>query len=205
MATYKVRIIKSGLIEAVNKADAIKNAITNLTDVEPTIEILDGNSLMADKLREQIDIPLIELVTNPEFITAAYKCLGSDSPDVIGLVDMPQAVECKAKILNLFKSQGYLSPEEHRKKVERVSKEITTDLLENHKAKMTESKKQFKSQIEGLTVIGDEEIRKRLDEWFMVDTAAMAHGTDKPDIVDAVKDFIKAQLQDCQRQLGGME
>ncbi len=54
------------------------------------------------KLREKIDIPLLRLVTDPNFITAAFKCLGSDSPDIVGLVDMPQADEFKDKILALF-------------------------------------------------------------------------------------------------------
>ena len=105
---------------------------------------------MADKLKEQLNIPLIELVTNPEFITTAYKCLGSDSPDVIGLVDMPQAVECKAKLLNLFKSQ-----------------------------------------VKGLTVIGDEEIEVAYAD-------GLEHGAPFTKIA-------KAQLQADQRQLGGME
>ena len=144
---------------------------------------------MADKLGEQIAER-----------TKTYKNEGcwidKEALEQVFICPNTDCLECFIQhgVVNLFKSQGYLSPEEHRKKVERVSKEITTDLLENHKAKMTESKKQFKSQVEGLTVIGDDE----LSVYKLYGTEGFA-GYD-------VGGLLKAQLlADRDKLLGGME
>ena len=44
---------------------------------------------MNDK-RDKVELILINLVTDPNFIQAAWACLWSDSPDIVGLFGMPQ-------------------------------------------------------------------------------------------------------------------
>ena len=113
---------------------------------------------MADKLREQIR----ELLS--------ITCLTGDEPEI------------EDQIINLFKSQGYLSPEEAEEK-------YTDGKRDGYSFGRADAEQEFKSQVEGLTVIGDEEITKH----------------ELPDGDYDITGLLDAQLQDCQRQLGGME
>ena len=45
------------------------------------------------------------------------------------------------------------------------------------------------------TVINSKEIERCLDKWNDINNAAMAYGTDSPDIKDMVADFLQAQAE----------
>ncbi len=81
------------------------------------------------------------------------------------------------QILNLFKSQGYLSPEEAEEK-------YTDGKRDGYSFGRADAEQQFKSQVEGLTVI---------------------KATEEKPWSSACLRAANEQLQDCQRQLGGMK
>ena len=60
----------------------------------------------------------------------------------------------RKKALNLFKSQGYLSPEEVKQAKQEVWTRYRSGYLTDLSIALEKAKKQFKSQVEGLTVIG---------------------------------------------------
>ena len=61
---------------------------------------------MSEQIREQIVNKIFVLSTTPEFIHAAHRCCGSESPDIVGLADMPQLQSTVDQILSLTLRRG---------------------------------------------------------------------------------------------------
>ena len=59
-------------------------------------------SLTPAKMREEVNNKIFSLCTDPKFTYAAWRCSKSESPDIVGLTDMPQFQIAVNQILSLL-------------------------------------------------------------------------------------------------------